>query len=1001
MTLNEYELSEKPAIEDFKELGYEYKHGSEISPSGENPERNSLSEVVLREILRKKLREFNPQVPDSAIEEAMAELLGFNSPKVIKNNRNFHEKLIGGIHVEYERGGEQIGDFIDVINFEEPQENDFLITNQFSIQIGNNTKRIPDILIFINGLPIGIIENKNPTDKNATIQSAYRQVTKTYQEDIPDLFHYIEFITVMDSRNAKVGTLTTPWEWYSQWKYIETEGDEHPELPPAEVLVRGVFDKERILDLIQNFIIFDEEDGKTTKKLSAYHQYYGVKKAVESTSEVVPNKDENRIGVFWHTQGSGKSLSMIFYTKVVRQLDELRNPTLVFVTDRNDLDVQLHDNFADTDFRPEWADSRDHLRNLIDREAGGIIFTTIQKFQTRDGETEYPTVNERENVIVVADEAHRSQYKKLAGNLRRALPNASRLGFTATPIQKEDRSTRRTFGEHISEYPIDRSEKDGSTVPIYYEARFSKLQYNRDEVSERVRNLLSSESDELESEVTGKWTDLRALIENNDDRIQKISEDIVEHFNKREIDGKAMVVTISREAAIKYKRQIESIDGAPQTAAIISSPGDYMDDPPSEDELKRKFKDDKDPLKIAVVCRKWTTGFDVPCLHTMYIDRPAKNHDLLQTIGRVNRKYRDKEGGLIVDYIGIAENLKSALDKYTSEIRDQAMVDIETAIEVMNKKHRNVADFLKDIQYKGWQNIDDQRELRRLFHSAENEILEPKKPSENREDRKNDFMDAVAELEKAFSLVTPHEEGEKIRSDVVFFRGIKNSLRSIEKTKSEPADTEEIESAIKEIVSDGISAEDVVQVSGFENWKKGKPILSEEFLNEAENIEHQNLQVKLLERLVKGEIYARKSKNISKYKGFEEKLEDTVNKYNSRSISTEEVIDRLKEFAEELQKEEKREERFDLTEEELAFYDAISSNTEQDIDEELLQEIAIEIKELLQKNVEVDWMNRTKMQSKIRREVKALLREKGFKHSQYESMIDPILTQAEALYGSA
>lgn len=1001
MTLNEWELSEKPAIEDLKSLGYEYKHGSEIAPNGEDPERERLSDVVLRDRLREKLREFNEGVPDGAIEEAIAELLGFNSPKITKNNRNFHEKLVGGVHVEYEKDGEQVGDFVDIIDFDEPENNDFLVSNQFEIQIGDNTKRIPDILVFINGLPVGIIENKNPTDKNATIQSAYRQVTKTYQNDIPDLFHYIEFIAVMDSRNARVGTLTTPWEWYSPWNYIQEEDDEHPELPPAEVLVRGVFDMSRVLDLIQNFVIFDEEDGKTTKKLSAYHQYYGVKEAVKSTREVVPYEDENRIGVFWHTQGSGKSLSMIFYTKVVRQLDKLRNPTLVFVTDRNDLDEQLHDNFADTDFRPNWADSRDHLRDLLDREAGGIIFTTIQKFQTKDGESEYPTVNERDNVIVIADEAHRSQYKKLAGNLRCALPNASFLGFTATPIQKEDRSTRRTFGEHVSEYPINRSEKDGSTVPIYYEARFSKLQYNRDEVNERVRDLLSSESDELENEVTGKWTGIRTLIENNDDRIQKISEDIVEHFNNREIDGKAMVVAISREAAVKYKRQIESVDGAPETAVVISSPDDYMDDPPGENKLKRRFKDDEDPLKIAVVCRKWTTGFDVPCLHTMYIDRPAKNHDLLQTIGRVNRKYKDKKGGLIVDYIGIAENLKNALDKYTSEIRDQAMVDIETAIEMMRKKHRKVADFFEDTDYEGWQEIDDEHELRRLFHRAENEILEPKDPSENREDRKDDFRDAVTELEKAFSLVTPHEEAEEIRSDMVFFRGIKDSLRSIERTKTEPVDTEEIESAIKEIVSDGISAEDVVQVSGFEDWEEGKPVLSDEFLEEAESMEHENLQIKLLERLVRGEISARKSKNISKYQEFEAQLEETVNKYNSRSISTQEVIDELREYAEKLQEEERREERLDLTEEELAFYDAIASNTEQDIDEEVLREIAKEIKKLLQENVEVDWTNRTKMQSKIRRGVKSLLREKGFKHTQYESMIEPIVTQAEALYGSS
>lgn len=771
-------------------------------------------------------------------------------------------------------------------------------------------------------------------------------------------------------------------------------------MPPAEILIRGAFDKGRVVDLIKNFVIFDEEDGKTTKKLSAYHQYYGVREAVESTEQVVPDEDENRIGVFWHTQGSGKSLSMLFYTKTVRQLEELRNPTMVFITDRNDLDKQLHDTFADAEFRTQWADNRDHLRDLLDRESGGIIFTTIQKFQTKDGEHEYPTINNRRNVIVVADEAHRSQYKKLAGNLRRALPNASFLGFTATPIQKEDRSTQRTFGDHISEYPIDRSEEDGSTVPIYYEARFAKLQYNREEVSDRVRELLESESDDLENELVGKWTDLRTLIENNDDRFEKISRDIVDHYQNRELYGKAMVVAISRKAAVKYKRHIESIDGAPEVEAVISNPDELMDNPPSEDELKRRFKDagdNEDPMKIAVVCRKWTTGFDVPSLHTMYIDRPAKNHDLLQTIGRVNRKYKDKEGGLIVDYIGIAENLKTALNKYTSDIQEQAMADIETAVETMHRKHEKVNDFFEETEYENWQDKEG-AELQRLSHRAQNEVLDPKDPTENREDRKKDFMDAVTQLEKAFSLVTPHEEAEVIRSDIVFFRGIKQNLRAT--TGPKLGGSDEIDSAIKEIVSDGISAQDVVEVAGFEDWQDGKPVLSEEFLQDVDNVEHENLQVELLMKLIRGEISARKSGNISKYQDFEDSLEDTVNKYNNRSISTQEVINELRNFAEELQEEERREERLNLSKEELAFYDAIASNTEQDIDEEDLREIAKEVKELLQENVEVDWTDRTKMQSKIKREVKALLRENGFKHSQYDPLIEPIVTQAEALYGS-
>lgn len=982
MALDELQLAEKPAMEILQDLGYEY-----ASPSDLAEERISTSQVVLRERLEESLRSLNPNIPRRGLEEALTRLTSTQSPNLLEDNQRLHEHLVDGVHVEYEENGRQVGRFVEPIDFDTPENNDWLVTTQFTVKVGDNPSRRPDMVVFVNGLPIGVLEFKSPTDPKATLENAYEQVNDRYRRDIPPLLRYNEVIGLMAMNEARVGCLDAGWQWYRPWRYIEEEGDD-ADLPEQEVLLRGAFEKERLLDLIENFVVFSEKEGEMVKMLTGYHQFYGVREAVESAKETI-GSDLGRIGVYWHTQGSGKSLSMVYFVRKIRRSDRFGNPTFVVVTDRNELDEQIVHTFSDAGYQVNWADSIADLRDELSRESGGLVFTTIQKFQTDEDEQEHPIINDREDVIVMADEAHRSQTEDLGLNLRDALPNASFLGFTATPIHDGDKATRATFGEYVSQYTIDRSEEDGSTVPIYYESRFAKLQLNKETITDSVRDLLDSGTEELENELIQKWTELRRIIENADDRLTKIADDIVTHYNEREIEGKAMVVAISRKAAVKYKRYIEQQPDAPDVDVVISEPEEYIDNPTREGKLKRRFKDPDDSLKIIVVCNKWTTGFDCPPLHTIYIDRPMKNHNLLQTIGRVNRVYKDKPGGLIVDYIGIAEDLRLALDKYTADIQEMAMVDIETAIEVMWQKYHKVSRFLTNVDYEDWQDLSD-AELPRLIHRAESEVLET-------EEKKEEFMQAVADLKRAFSLVTPHEAAGEIRSEMLFFEAVRDSLRSLDVDSTDTE--EEVDSTMKTLISEGVTANEVVSVAGFDEWKSEEPIVSDEFLSDVDRVEEPELQARMLESLLKNEISTRKEQNLAKYESFEEEMEETLNQYNNQFLTTEEVIKELRSYANELQQEDRRKERLGLTEEELAFYDAVATNTDTEIPEEQLQDIARKLCEMLRENVNIDWTNRQAIRAKLKIRVKGLLRNNGLSHDDYDPLIDPIVRQAEALYG--
>ncbi len=991
MAMNEFGLSEDPILEYLQEMGYEYKHGQEISPDGENPERDSYSQVVLRKRLKRKLNEFN-DVPEQAINDAVSSLLGSNSPKVMKNNKDFHEKLVNGVKVEYEQNGEKVGDRVQVIA-DEADDNDFLAVNQFRIKQGENTARRPDILLFLNGLPVGILELKDPTNHSADLKTAYKQIMNKYQRDIPKLFHYTEFVAVADMDGARMGTLDTPWEWFSNWNYIEDEGDTHPEMSAAEILVRGAFNKGRMTDLIKNYILFTEEDGKIKKILAAYHQYYSVERAIDSTKNTIP-KEDRRIGTVWHTQGSGKSFSMVFYANKARRIKELENPTIVVVTDRTALDNQIKETFDAAGFRTSQAGSKDELRDLLKTGAGGLIFTLVHKFNTDEDENRMPELNDRENIIVIADEAHRTQYKALAEQMRKyALPNASFLGFTATPIEKEDRSTYTAFGDVISEYTIPQSVADGSTVPIYYESRMAKLKVNDQEIKKQFDELMESKSDDLENKMAGKWSRLRKIIENNDERFREISEDIVQHFNKREIKGKAMVVAISRKAAYKYKQHIDEIEGAPETAVVITNPEQYIDNPESERKLKKRFKDDEDPLKIAIVCQKWTTGFDVPHLHTMYIDRPMKNHSLMQTIGRVNRVYKDKPGGLIVDYIGIGDNLRKAMDKFTTEVQDRTIQDIDKAVNELEKKHAKVAEYFQKTDYDGWQKKRGKK-LNRLIIKAKNEVLG------QIEDEK-DFYDDVKAFEKAYTLISPHEEALKYQEDRVFFEAVRDIMKDVDHLGDDDysiKDEKEADSALEDIVSKEIDVEEMVEIVGIEKDYDRRAVLSQDFMEEMAEEKPDNVRMKLLKKIVENEVEERKGRNMAKYEAFEERLDETLSKYHQNFLTTKEVITQLEEYANELRDEAEKEQEDDLSEEERAFYDAISEKGEKEIGEGELKEIATELKKRLKNKANIDWTNRRSLKSEMRSEVKSVLRNRGFKPSEYDPLVEPIVKQAEQFY---
>jgi len=995
--LTEDSLAEQPTLQWFREIGYEMAFGPDISPGGASPERESFGQVVLTGRLRKALSRLNPHLPSNALEDALHQLLHLDAPNLIENNRRFHSFIRSGIKVEVVNDeGDRVGDHVWIFDFDNPENNDFLAVNQFSVVSGEN-KRRPDVVVFVNGLPLAVLELKNPGSELGTVKTGYRQLQK-YKFQVPELFYYNEILITSDLLSARHGTITGGWEFFFPWKTVTGEEMPLKDSPELEVMVCGMFEKSRLLDIIRNFVVFESDGGSYVKKMAMYHQYHAVNAAVEETVRASSLEGDRKVGVVWHSQGAGKSLSMIFYAAKIMQHSALENPTLLILTDRNDLDSQIYKkNFCkapDLVPYPKQAESIKDLKQKLSVPAGGVIFSTIQKFGTRKGER-YPLLSKRRNIVVIADEAHRSQYRELAGNVRDGLPNASFIGFTATPIELDDRSTRVVFGNYISIYPINQAVEDGATVPIYYEGRLAKLHQTNEFIDIEFDEITEQEEIEVKHKLKSKWARLESIV-GADDRLREIAHDIVEHFSQRKIDGKGMVVCMSRRIAVRMWELIMSIPGASEAAVVISG---STDDPPNfkphirskrqMEEIGARFKDPNDPLKLVVVRDMWLTGFDVPVLHTMYVDKPMRDHNLIQAIARVNRVFRDKPGGLIVDYIGIADDLRKSLRIYSDSIRRDAMIPIEQAVAVMMEKYDVVCAYLHGIEYINWQKLES-TELARLIQRAQNAVT-------MNDENKEGFLKACAELFKAFALVSPHKEANAIRSDVAFFQTIQRSIRKY--TPSIRDIEEETETAIKQLISESVASKGVVDIfSELGKERLEVSIMSDEFLDDLQKMEYRNLAIEVLRKLLNDEIKTKMRKNVFRYRSFKEMLEETIARYHNNVIQSAEVIQKLVEMAKEIRAVPGRGEALGLSDEEIAFYDAVAKGREHIVQNEQLKEIARELTAIIKANLSIDWADQENVKAKIRAAVRRLLRRKGFEPEESNVIVLNVMEQAESLY---
>ncbi|MHA1827345.1 MAG: type I restriction endonuclease subunit R, partial [Candidatus Heimdallarchaeaceae archaeon] len=911
ISLTESEI-EQAALEILRELGYTILHGPDIAPDGISPERERWDEVILKNRLRKAIERINPNVPKEVQEEALKKILRTNSPNLIKNNETFHNYLVNGITVECRVNG-KIDYFTVKIIDDNPHNNEFLAINQFTI-IQNNKNRRPDIILFVNGIPLVVIELKNPIDENATIDAAYNQL-QTYKDEISNIFTYNEILIISDGTEALAGTITSQREWFLAWKSVDGKNIALNNVPQMQVLFQGMLTKERLVDIIKNFIVFFKTKSKTKKIIAGYHQYFATNKAIQTT--IKATKTNRKAGVVWHTQGSGKSLTMCFYTGKLVRNKELKNPTIVVITDRNDLDDQLFNTFSScSDLlrqNPIQAKDRDDLKEKLKVASGGIIFTTIQKFSNEEKKPTYDLLSTRDNIVVIADEAHRSQYgfkakisKKdasisygFAKYLRDALPNASFIGFTGTPIEFEDKNTRAIFGDYIDIYDIEQAVEDKRTVPIYYESRLVKLDIDPEEkkkIDEEFEEVTEDEETHKKRRLKGKWAKLEAVV-GAEKRIKTIAKDIVNHFQQREqvMEGKAMIVCMSRRICvelyneiIKLKPEWHSDDDSQCMIKVImtgsaSDPKEWQKHIRTKRkrrELGERFKDPNENFKIAIVRDMWLTGFDVPSLHTLYIDKPMKGHTLMQAIARVNRVYKDKPGGLIVDYIGIAEDLKKALLNYTKNGgRGKPTFDQEEAVSLMLEKYEIITNMFHGFDYSKFFN-GTPKEKMAIIPAAIEHILQQEKGKER-------YIQYVTELSKAFALAIPNEKAMQIRDEVGFFQAIKAAMT---KTTSSGKTDDVLNSAIKQIVSKAIVPNEVIDILKVAGVNKPDiSILSNEFLEEIKHMTYKNLALETLKKLLNDEIKVRFRRNLVKNKKFSQMLEETIKKYHNRSIDSAQV----------------------------------------------------------------------------------------------------------------
>jgi len=1012
---------EQLAIEWFKELGYDYQLGYDIAPDSDHPERDSYQQVILSKRLHSALSKLNPTLPSFAIDEAVHILKKPQHATLIQNNRAFHKMLLQGIAVDVKGDDETKGDVVKLIDFENPVNNDFLVVNQFTIK-GTKGNRRPDMIVFINGLPISVIELKNPADENADIFKAYNQL-QTYKDEIEDLFVYNEALIISDGVNARVGSLTATDERYMYWRTIKDETDKPQFEYELDTLIKGFFDKEHLIDYIQNFVLFEDDGKNIIKKIAGYHQFHAVRKAINSVVQA-STTGSKRGGVVWHTQGSGKSISMACFAGKLTKQPEMKNPTLLIVTDRNDLDGQLFATFSQAKMllgqEPVQIESVEDLREtLANKPSGGIIFTTIQKFSLKKDESSFPVLSERDNIVVIADEAHRSQYGfdamlnnetgefkyGYAQHLRDAIPNATFIGFTGTPIESEDRDTRSVFGDYISVYDIEDAVADGATVPIYYESRLAKLDLDSDvlkEIDKDVGDLDIGEEVSDREKFKSKWSALEKLV-GSEPRIKQIAKDLVTHFEERTaiIEGKGMIVAMSRVIAVDLYDAIVAIrpewhNEDPTKGAIkIIMTGSASDDAKLQKhiyskqvkkDLERRIKDPDDELKLVIVRDMWLTGFDAPSMHTMYIDKPMKSHNLMQAIARVNRVFKDKKGGLVVDYIGIANELKAALKTYTSVGgRGTGTIDVAEAMAEMLKRLDIVQNMYHSFDYSEYKT-----KAHMLLAPAANHIL-------GLEDGKKRYLDEVLALTKAYSLCGTLDEAQEYKEEIAFFQAVKSIIQKASAAAGEKKDPNK---AIKQIIdnaviSDGV--EDIFSMVGLEKPNIG--ILSDEFLEDVAHMPYKNLAVELLEKLLKDDIKAKTKNNVVQEKKFSDRLQATLSQYHNRAIETAKVIEELIQMAKDFAAAAKHGEDLGLNFDELAFYDALAENESamREMNDEILKSIAQELTKKLRNSISVDWQKRESVRAKMRNMIRIILRRYKYPPDQQPEAIELVMKQAEVL----
>lgn len=1054
---------EEAAIEILQELGYEYVFAPDISCDGEYPERKDYREVFLEQRVKDALFRINRDLPAEALEDAYRQIITFNSPMLEENNRYFHKLLVEGIEVSYKEKDVIRTKRAYIIDFDDmdgkKSNNEFLVVNQFTII--ENEERRPDLILFINGIPVVVIELKSASDENVGIENAYNQI-QTYKRDIPSLFNYNAFCILSDGINAKAGTITSNEERFMNWRSIDGETVEPLSKPQYEVLFYGMLAKERLLDIIKNFLLFQESkeeekdadgnkigDKKTIIKiLAAYHQYFAVKKAIEKTKEATREDGDRKIGVIWHTQGSGKSFSMVFYTAgLVR---ELNNPTIVVITDRNDLDDQLFSTFAKSQDilrqTPKQADVRkltdeqkkqqakenskeiNGLFDLLnDRESGGIIFTTIQKFKPEEGEM--PALTKRKNVIIIADEAHRSQYGLdaktdvktgevkygYAKYLRDALPNASFIGFTGTPIDLEDRSTTAVFGHCIDTYDMTRAVEDEATVKIYYENRIIKLETDEEElikIDEEFEEVTEGQEDFEREKNKTKWSRLEAIV-GSPNRVKKLAEDIVNHYEEKSktIDGKAMIVCMSRRICVDLYDEIiklrpdwhdDDVNKGKIKVVMTGSASDnerlqkHVGGKQRRDTLAKRMKDNADELKIVIVRDMWLTGFDVPSMHTMYIDKPMKGHNLMQAIARVNRVFKDKSGGVVVDYLGILESLKNALKEYTDGDKKNTGIDTSVAISIMLEKLEILQGMMYGFDYSKYMGTSQKERIRAITGGMDFILGKPE------EDQK-EFKKISVELAKAHSLCAATEDGKAKALEVSYFKAVKASLAKLKEKDAVKKSKKEIEARVNQMLERSIISEDVIDVFDAMGLKRPDvSILSEEFLDEVREMKHKNLAVEMLKKLLEGNIKSMEKRNLVKSERFSEKLKKALNKYRNQAITNAEVIEELIRMAHEMKKAREEEKDLGLNEDEIAFYDALTADevVKEFMEDETLKKIAQELTFAIKNNITIDWSVRKSAQAGMRRIIKRLLKKYDYPPEQAKNALKVVMRQAEKMCGN-